>query len=219
MPEHNNEMIRVVLVDDHLLFRQSLKVMLSALPGIEVVGETGNGRHSLQLIEKLQPDVAVYDISMDGLGGLELAPMIPAISPATEILILSMHSNADYVRRAFQVKCRGYVLKADSVEELERAIRLTAQGQSYLSPAITTDFISHLLAGEDNNSGRAVLTPREKTVAGLVEQGRETIEIADELYISPKTVRVHVANIMKKFSCESRADLLIYLKSSGSNVE
>ncbi len=214
MTRQDNETIRVVLVDDHLLFRQSLKVMLSALPGIEVVGETGNGRKSLQLIESLQPDVAIYDISMDGLGGLELAPMIPEISPTTEILILSMHSNSDYVRRAFQVKCRGYVLKADSVEELERAIRLTAQGQTYLSPAITTDFIDHLLAVEGNKtSAGAVLTPREQTVASLVEQGKETIEIADELYISPKTVRVHVANIMKKFSCDNRADLLIYLKS------
>ncbi len=216
MDKPDNGKIRVVLVDDHLLFRQSLKVLLAGLPGIEVVGETGNGRNSLHLIEKLQPDVAVYDISMDGLGGLELAPLIPEISPLTEVLILSMHSDTDYVRRAFQVKCRGYVLKADSIEELERAIRLTASGQTYLSPAISTDFIDHLLNVENNTSARVVLTPREKTVAGLVEQGRATNEIADELYISPKTVRVHVANIMKKLSCNSRADLLLYLKSVGN---
>ncbi len=215
MNKQGDETIRVILVDDHLLFRQSLKVMLSALSGIEVVGETGNGRKSLELIEALQPDVAVYDISMDGLGGLELAPLVPEISPATEILILTMHSNSDYVRRAFQVKCRGYVLKADSVEELERAIRLTARGLSYLSPAIASDFIEHLLTTENKNLPRAVLTPREETVAVLVEQGRETNEIADELYISPKTVRVHVANIMKKFSCETRTDLMLYLKSAG----
>lgn len=205
--------IAIVIVDDHLLFRQSLTTMLSNIKGFEVVGATGDGRESLRLIDRLRPTIIILDISMPGLGGLDLAPRIREVSPGTEILILSMHDNSNYVYRAFKAGCRGYVLKSDSAEELQRAIISVAGKETYLSPGIASDFIDHLLArAETGDSPASLLTPREQEICHLVAQGRTTDQLAADLCISPKTVRVHVANVMKKLSCQSRTELALRLQ-------
>ena len=205
--------ITIVIVDDHLLFRQSLTTMLANVGGLDVIGATGDGRESLRLIDRLQPKVAILDISMPGLGGLDLAPRIRESAPKTEILMLSMHDNSNYVYRAFKAGCRGYVLKSDSAEELQRAIMVVAQGETYLSPGIASEFIDHLLArAEMSDSPASLLTPREQEICRLVAQGRTTEQLAADLCISPKTVRVHVANVMKKLSCQSRTELALRLQ-------
>ncbi len=205
--------ISIVIVDDHLLFRQSLTSMLANIPELEVVGTTGDGRESLRLIDRLSPTVVILDISMPGLGGLDLAPRIREVSPQSEILMLSMHDNSNYVYRAFKAGCRGYVLKSDSAEELHRAIIAVTKKETYLSPSIASEFIDHLLArSEMGDSPASLLTPREQEICRLVAQGRTTDQLAADLCISPKTVRVHVANVMKKLSCQSRTELALRLQ-------
>ncbi|MDH4321207.1 MAG: response regulator transcription factor [Desulfobulbaceae bacterium] len=211
--DKTNQPITIVIVDDHLLFRQSLSTMLANIPEFEVVGATGDGRESLRLIDRLKPTVVILDISMPGLGGLDLAPRIRETGLPTEILMLSMHDNSNYVYRAFKAGCRGYVLKSDSSEELQRAIIAVAKKETYLSPGIASDFIDHLLArAEMGDSPASLLTPREQEICRLVAQGRTTDQLAADLCISPKTVRVHVANVMKKLSCQSRTELALRLQ-------
>ncbi len=205
--------ISVVLVDDHLLFRQSLKSLMDAWNDIEVVAETGDSKECLRLISELKPTVAILDISMKGLGGLELAPRIREISPGTAILILTMYDSPDYVYRALKQGSRGYIIKSDPADQLENAIRAVARGEVYLSPRAATQFIDSVVLGkaEQQSCSRSFLTRREQEVCRLLVQGRTTEQIADDLYISPKTVRVHVANIMKKLSCSNRTELVLKL--------
>ncbi|MDH4321206.1 MAG: response regulator transcription factor [Desulfobulbaceae bacterium] len=208
-----SDRITTMLIDDHLLFRESLCSILATSPNIDIIGASGDGRESLRLIGRLQPRVVILDISMPGLGGLDLAPRIREISPKTEILMLSMHDNSNYVYRAFKAGCRGYALKSDSAESLHRAIAVVARGETYLSPGIASDFIDHLLnRAEMGDSPASLLTPREQEICHLVAQGRTTDQLAADLCISPKTVRVHVANVMKKFSCQSRIELALRLQ-------
>ncbi len=150
---------------------------------------------------------------MPGLGGLDLAPRIRSIAPDTKILILSMHEDTGYAHRAFKAGARGYALKSDSTDELRRAIMTVTRGVTYLSPGIATDFIDHLLAHPKTTPAHPpLLTPREQELCRLLAQGLTTEQLAAALKISPKTVRVHVANIMKKFSCRSRIELALQLR-------
>jgi len=206
--------ISVVIVDDHQLFRQSLKFMMSKWDNIEIVGETGDWKKSLQIIENSQPDVAILDISMPGLGGLELAPRIRKISPSTQIMILSMHGDSNHVYRAFRAGCRAFVLKSDSAEELEMAIRTVARRKTFLSPSTSSLFINKLISdgSETVDSLFGELTQREQEISRQLVQMRTTADIAKDLHISPKTVRVHLTNVMKKLSCISRDELLCRLK-------
>lgn len=213
----NSDKISALLIDDHLLFRESLCSILSNADNIEIIAATGDGRESLRLVERHHPKVVILDISMPGLGGLDLAPRIREVSPQTEILILSMHDNSNYVYRAFKAGCRGYALKSDSAESLQQAIAVVARGETYLSLGIASEFIDHLLnRAEMGDSPASLLTPREQEICRLVAQGRTTDQLATDLCISPKTVRVHVANVMKKFSCQSRIELALRLQQMES---
>ena len=204
----------VVIVDDHQLFRQSLKIMMSKWAGIDIVGETGDWQESLKLIEANRPNVAILDISMPGLGGLELAPRIHKISPTTQVMILSMHGDSNHVYRAFKVGCRGFVLKSDSAEELELAVRSVARRKTFLSPSTSSAFINKLITQvvEDEGSLFSELTQREQEISRQLLQHRATGDIARDLHISAKTVRVHITNMMKKLSCNSRNQLIDRLK-------
>jgi len=209
----HTDSITTLLVDDHLLFRESLCSILTDADDIEIIGATGDGRESLRIIDRQHPQVVILDISMPGLGGLDLVPRIREVSPQTEILMLSMHDNSNYVYRAFKAGCRGYALKSDSADSLKRAIGVVARGKTYLSMGIASEFIDHLLnRAEMGDSPSSLLTPREQEICRLVAQGRTTDQLAKDLCISPKTVRVHVANVMKKFSCQSRIELALRLQ-------
>ena len=205
--------ITVLLVDDHVLFRQSLRSLMEAWDGIEVVGEAGGARECLRLVAELKPRVAVVDISMKGLGGLELAPRIKEASGSTAVLILTMYDSPDYVFKALKQGSRGYIIKSDPADQLECAIRAVVRGEVYLSPRAATRFVDSFVTGEAGTRGRPVsfMTRREEEICSLLVQGRTTEEIASDLFISPKTVRVHVANVMKKLSCSNRTELVLKL--------
>lgn len=207
--------LRILLVDDHLLFRQSLSSMLSSWPEVEVAGESGDGKECLQLVMQLQPDVIVLDITLEGLSGLELAPRIRDLAPESKIIILSMHHNVKFAYRAFAAGCKGYVLKSDSIEELKKGIQTVGMGKRFLSSGISSDFLDHMITqAEFADTGSSLLTPREKEVCGLLVQGRTTAEMADDLCVSSKTIRVHIANLKKKLSCKSRTELILQLRET-----
>jgi DNA-binding NarL/FixJ family response regulator len=215
-----DEPISVVIVDDHQLFRQSLKIMISRWEGISTVGETGEWKKSLDIIEEKQPTLAILDISMPGLGGIELAPRIRKLSPTTQIMILSMHGDSNHVYRAFKAGCRGFVLKSDSAEELEMAIRTVARRKTFLSPSTSSLFINKLISQTEDAEGTIFteLTQREQEIGRQLLQRRSTTDIGKDLCISPKTVRVHITNMMKKLSCHSRDELTFRLQEMLSPV-
>jgi len=212
---HATSPLRVLLVDDHLLFRQSLSSTLSSWPEVKVVSECGAGKECLQLVKQLQPDMIILDITLEGLSGLDLAPRIRESAPESKIIILSMHHNVKFVYRAFKAGCKGYVLKSDSLEELKKGIKVVGMGKSFLSSGIASDFLDHMITqAELTATGSSLLTPREKEVCSLLVQGRKTEEMADDLCVSPKTIRVHIANLRKKLCCKSRTELILQLRET-----
>lgn len=217
MAPNSSKTISTILVDDHHLLRQGIASMLAEFQDVEVIGEAGDGLEGLRLIEQKQPNVAILDITMQGLSGIEMIPRIRNISPKTKVLMYSMHENAELIQQSMKAGSLGFVLKLDPAGELEAAIRAVSQGHTYLSPAASTKVIDAMITGgmDQENPvplGVAQLTPREQEISSLIAQGYNTAKIGDLLFISPKTVRVHRANIMKKLDCESTGELIVRLR-------
>jgi two-component system response regulator NreC len=209
---------RILLVEDHIVVRQGLKALLSGEADIEVVGEADNGREALQRVSDLQPDVVLMDISMPGLNGIEATRQICRHHPGVEVVILSMHSNEEYVFQVLQAGASGYVLKQSDSSEVLTAIRAALAGGSFLSPPISRAVIDDYVRRAEAR-GRSdtldVLTPREREVLQLLAEGVSNQEIADQLSISVKTVETHRGNMMKKLGVDSKTDLVKYALRKG----
>ncbi|MGD0696053.1 MAG: response regulator transcription factor [Terriglobia bacterium] len=210
--------IRIFLADDHVLVRQGFRRILEDDPRIVVVGEAGTGLTAIEQCKELKPDVVVMDLSMPDLGGLEATAEILKANPETKILILSMYSNENYVRKALEVGAKGYMLK-DAIEiDLTRAVTALAAGESYLSPGIANLVLEGLKTGsfqdpEKDAHGR--LTLREKEVLLLIAQGKSNKEIASLLNISANTVAVHRAHVMETLGLHRTAELVLYAVKKG----
>jgi DNA-binding NarL/FixJ family response regulator len=187
--------IRVLLADDHTMMREGLRALLSASPGISVVGEVGNGREALRAAEELRPDVVVMDIAMPELNGIEAAAMIRSQCPDTRIVILSMHSSSEHMYRAFFAGALGYVLKTSAGAEVISAVQAVHLGRRYLSPALRETYDS---AGPVRASPLDSLSAREREVLQLVVEGKSSAEIADRMKLSRKTVETYRSRLMKK---------------------
>lgn len=209
--------IRVLLVDDHQLFRQGLRSMLANDAGIEVVGEAENGRSAVELARQLAPDVVVMDISMPDLNGIEATRQIAARAPQTRVLALSMHSDRRFVTGALAAGAAGYLLKDCAFEELCRAVHAVAKKQVYLSPAVAGEAVdAHVRGGEDAASpALRDLTSRQREILQLVAEGRATKQIAARLHISTKTVDTHRHEIMTKLGLHSIAELTKFAVREG----
>lgn len=210
--------IRVFLADDHVLVRQGFRHILEDDPRITVVGEAGTGLSAMEQCKELKPDVVVMDLSMPELGGLEASAEILKLNPETKILILSMYSNENYVRKAFEVGAKGYMLK-DAIEiDLTRAVTALAAGESYVSPGISSLVIQGLKSGSFQDSSKdphEKLTLREKEVLLLIAQGNSNKEIAALLNISVNTVAVHRARVMDTLGLHKTAELVLYAVKKG----
>lgn len=210
--------VRVLLVDDHILFRQALRLLLAAKPGIEVVGELGDGMQVKELVARLAPDVVVMDISMPDVNGVDATQALLARNPKQRVLVLSAYSSAAFISELLQIGALGYVLKASSSEFLIEAILAVANGHRYLCPAITAVLdTAEAKAGRARSGTRVsrALGAREKQVLRLLASGKSSPQIADDLKIAPSTVDVHRRNIMGKLGLHSVAELTHYAMRTG----
>jgi len=209
--------IRVLLVDDHKIMREGLRSLLEKEDDLQVVAEAGDGRTAVELARKLRPNVVIMDIGMPVLNGIEAARQIASGVEGAKIVALSLHSDRRLVAEALHAGAIGYLVKDCACEELCRAVRTVAQGQTYLSPevagTVVRDYLDRL--GSRDDSAPSPLTPREREVLQLLAEGQPTKRIAQALHISIKTVETHRARIMSKLDIDNIAGLTKYAIREG----
>jgi DNA-binding NarL/FixJ family response regulator len=192
--------VRIMLADDHTLVRAGIRALLEKLPWVEVVGEAGDGREVLNLVQTHRPDVVLMDIAMPGLNGLEAAARLAKESPDVRVLILSMHNNEEYFWRALKAGAAGYLLKKAATTELETALQHVVHGEIYLSQEISNQLPKSVPKSVDEIASRKgpleQLTSRQREILQLVAEGQNTKGIADILKVSPKTVEYHRMKLM-----------------------
>jgi DNA-binding NarL/FixJ family response regulator len=210
------ESIRILLADDHKLVRAGIRSLLERLPGVQVIGEASDGREALRLAAQHQPQVALMDIAMPRLGGLEATRQLKKLSPNTRVIILSIHSDEEHVWQALRLGAAGYLLKGAFIEELELAIRSVANGETYLSPPVSKPVIMEYVRRTvaDVNAGEA-LTPRQMEILQLIAEGRTTKQIAFDLNIGVKTVETHRVALMKRIGVRDIAGLVRFAVKIG----
>jgi DNA-binding NarL/FixJ family response regulator len=213
--------MRVLLADDHTLVRTGIRALLAAIPGVEIVGEADDGQRALALILETRPDVALVDVSMPGLNGLELAARAAKEAPQTRMAILSMHGTPAHVAQALRAGVKGYVLKDGAAEELPVLLNAVMRGETYLSPAISKHVVDGFL-GRAAVSGATgdklpadVLTPRQREILQLVAEGQSTKDVARMLNLSVKTVEAHRSQIMERLEIHDLAGLVRYAIRTG----
>jgi DNA-binding NarL/FixJ family response regulator len=209
-------MVQIVLAEDHLVVREALRVLLESEPDLEVVGQTHDGNHVVPLVESVRPDVVVLDLMLPGLGGLEVIRQLARSSCTTRVVVLSMHDSEAYVIEALRSGALGYALKQAEAAELVRAIREVAAGRRYLSPPLSDRALEAYARSADRRSDPYdTLTARERVVLRLVAQGHTSAVIGGELFISPRTVETHRANLMNKLGLRSQADVVRFAMREG----
>ncbi|MBK8231233.1 MAG: response regulator transcription factor [Candidatus Eisenbacteria bacterium] len=210
-------MLRVLLADDHHLFRDGLRALIRVTPGFSVIGEAADGLEALRLCHELRPNLILLDISMPGLNGLEATRRIRAEVPETRILILSMHADRRFVAETLRAGASGYLLKDSPFPDVVRAMHAAMEGHVFLSPAIT-DVVAQDFAVRGEPAATSVfqkLSAREREVLQLLAEGRGTKEIAAHLSVSGKTIETHRRQIMEKLDLHSVAELTKYAIREG----
>ena len=203
----------VLLADDHTLVRAGLRSLLEELEGVEIVAEASNGRDAVALAKSKRPQIAVMDISMPDLNGIEATAQIRAGSPGTSVLILSMHSTEDFVRRALAAGASGYIVKDSAPLELRMAIEAIRRGELYVSSRVSRPLLTGLRETKTETGGGAsieTLTARQREILQMIAEGKTTKEIAFILEVSAKTVESHRAAIMQRLGIRDIAGLVIY---------
>jgi DNA-binding NarL/FixJ family response regulator len=205
-------MIRVIVADDHIIFRQGLLKLLQSAEGITVVGETGEGKEALAMVVKVSPDIAVLDISMPGLSGIEIAQELQIRGSGAKVICLTMHNDVLTAKKALTSGVSGYILKDDAFEDLLYAIKAVSTGGKFISPSISDKILhsSPLKVVEKN-----ILTEREREILKLIASGLTNRKIADKLSISVKTVETHRARILQKLDFHTTAELVKYAIKTG----
>ncbi len=208
--------IRILIADDHGVLRAGLRALLSAEADLEVVDEVATGEEALRLVEKLQLDVVLLDISMPGLGGIEVTHRLKALAPQTHVLILTVHEDESLLQEAIQAGASGYIIKRAAESELIDAIRAVWRGDLYIHSAMTRALLKDMSAtrSKANNITVESLTPREVEVLRFIAQGYTNRQIADMLNISVRTVESHRSNLMGKLNLHSRVELVRYAKEN-----
>ncbi len=204
--------LRIVLADDHQIVRQGLRAMLGTESDLQLVGETADGLETVRTVARLEPDVLVLDLMMPGLGGLEVVRQLAKRAPRTKIVILSMHSNEAYVLESLSAGAVGYVLKESSAEELVKAIRTVAAGGRYFSPPLSEPALGTYARKAKGAplDPYDTLTAREREVLQLTAEGLTGTEISARLFISPRTVESHRANLLRKLGLRNQKELIRY---------
>jgi DNA-binding NarL/FixJ family response regulator len=208
--------VRVLLADDHALVRAGFRTLLESIAGVHVVADADNGQDALRLIGLHRPDIAIMDISMPGLNGLEATARVSAEFASVRVIILSMHANEEYVLRALQAGAAGYLLKDADPVELELAVAAVARGDTYLSPPVSRHVIDDYVRRVSNGRGPLdSLTPRQREVLQLIAEGNTTRQMAQVLGVSAKTVETHRAQLMERLDIHDIAGLVRFAVRTG----
>lgn len=201
--------LRLLLADDHTVVRTGIRMLLQSFAGFEVVAEADSGQQALELVEKTAPDIALLDISMPDLSGIEVAALIQARFAQTRVVILSMHGGVEYVAQALQAGAAGYLLKDATPAELELALGIVARGETYLSPrvsgALVNKYVRPAAGGSDPLNA---LSQRQREILQLIARGLSTKQIAVDLDVSIKTVETHRAQLMERLGIRDIAGLV-----------
>ena len=210
--------MRVVLADDHQLVRAGLRALLQSFADVQVLAECGDGHEALALVDRMQPDVLLLDIALPGLNGLDVAARVPKLSSRTRVLILSMHTGAEYVGQALRAGVAGYLVKDSAVDELRVALDSLRAGRPYLSPGISQAVLQGYLRTGQAPPERAALDPltsRQRETLQLIAEGHSTREIAARLGVSVKTVESHRSQLMHRLDIHDVAGLVRFAIRAG----
>jgi DNA-binding NarL/FixJ family response regulator len=206
--------LRILVADDHDIVRQGVRTLLEARPEWEVCGEAVDGREAVGKAIKLKPDIAILDISMPGLNGLEATRQILRAVPQTEVMIVTMHESEQLVRDVLHAGARGYVVKSDARRDLVAAVEALSQHKAFLSPGVAGTVLKDYLEADtragDHRPSHSYLTPREREIVQLLAEGKSNKEVAARLGISVKTAETHRSNIMRKLSLHTISDVVRY---------
>jgi DNA-binding NarL/FixJ family response regulator len=206
-------MARILVADDHGIIRKGLKLLLERVPGMQVVGEAGDGREAVRLASELHPDVVIMDIAMPLLNGIDATTQILREDPQIGVIILSMHADESYVMRALNAGAKGYLLKDSADDDLPNAVRTVAEGKPFFSPAIAQTLLEdyvRLMREHGVQDSYDLLTEREREVLQLLAEGKSNKEVATVLGLSPYTVESHRNNLMQKLNLHNTADIVLY---------
>lgn len=209
-------MIRILIADDHTIFRSGLKLLLNSDANFEVVGEAENGVQAVDLVRELKPDIVLIDIGMPELNGIEATRQIKTRHPDVNVLVLTMHRSDEYFFQALDAGASGYVLKGAETSELTNALRAVARDEVFLYPSVARRLVEKYFdktAGDP--TGLSHLTPREQEVLQLLAEGYSNQEIAERLVVSPSTVHTHRTNLMAKLNLSKRFELVRYARQHG----
>lgn len=207
--------IRIVLADDHAVMRDGLRALLESAPDLRVVGDAADGREAVRRVTELRPDVVILDVTMPGLNGVEAARQIAEASPETRVMMLSMHSAAEYVFRALQAGARGYLLKDTAGQSVVEAVRAVSAGRRYLSPAISETVIDDYVRRYAAADPVSVLSQREREILQLVVEGKSSTEVGALLSLSPKTVETYRSRMMEKLGIDNLPGLVKFALQHG----
>ncbi|MGH2633353.1 MAG: response regulator [Tepidiformaceae bacterium] len=217
--DNGGPQIRILLVDDHAVIRQALRMLLESRPELSVVGDAENGRAALAAVEKLHPDVVLMDVVMPGLNGIEATRQIRRFARGSRVVMLSGFVDEEQLTQALRAGASGYLMKSSDVSELVIAIQTVHRGNTYYSSGLAAGFdldeISYRSKRPDEGTSSDSLTPREREVLQLIAEGHTNQRIADELVISVKTVEAHKAHIMTKLHARTRTDIIRYALRKG----
>jgi two-component system response regulator NreC len=208
--------ISILIADDHGLIRTGLRALLQEVAELSVVGEAENGYTALRRVDELKPDIVLMDISLPGLSGIEVTRQVRDISPATRVLMLTVHEDEGMLRESIRAGAHGYILKRADDAELIQAIRIVAQGHMYIYPSLTSALVKDLSPHVNSEqAGIETLTPREKDVLLLLARGYTNRQIAEEMNLSQRTIEGHRAGLVNKLGISSRVELMNYVEKHG----
>lgn len=221
MEKNESQRYRVLLAEDHALLRQSLKAYLESQGLCTVVGEAQDGREAMRLYSELRPDIVLMDLSMPGVDGMVAVKSIKRDFPDARIIALTAHRSEDYLHAALDSGVDGYVVKAASAEDLLTAIRAVCRGEAYVSPEVSATLINGYLRSSrpERTSPLESLTTRERHILQLVLQGQKNKEIAEQLFLSTRTVEKHRANFMKKLDLHNLHQVRAFVKVHGTGLD
>lgn len=212
--------MKVLLADDHAIMRQGLRALLEKNPQIQIIGEASDGREAVRLTEKLLPELVIMDIAMPGLNGLDALIQIRQFSPQVKVIILSMHIEDDYLKRALRGGAAGFVYKGSAFDDLDLAMKAVDKGEVFLSPAVSQILVDELLLDEPREKGKKLLdrlSLREREILQLITEGKSRSQIADTLSISVKTVDRHRDNLKDKLGVKTEESMIATAEELGFN--